>query len=54
VKKQLMVSLDEDTIEALRRIAVRKGLLCRRGPGAPVKRGNISMLLVQLAREATE
>jgi hypothetical protein len=53
-KRQLLLTLDEETIEALRRLALARGFICKRGPGAPVNRGSITKLLEALAQEAPE
>jgi hypothetical protein len=50
-KRLLTIYVDDDTVETLRRLAVRHGLVCKTGPGAPISRGNISELLIKLARE---
>ncbi len=50
-KRQLLVNLDERTIETLRAMAIRRGMVCLRGPGAPLGRGNVTQLLTTLAEE---
>ena len=53
-KRTLVLQVDDFTVEALRMVAARRGLICKRGPGAPLARGNISGLVMRLAREGFE
>jgi len=47
----LTLQLDADTVEGLRQMATRRGLLVKRGPRANQGSGSISQLLRQLVQE---
>ena len=49
--RSLTVLLDLDTIEGLRCIAARRGLIAKRGPSAGKQQGSITQLLQQLVKE---
>lgn len=50
MKKQLSVRLDEEIIEKLRRLAEKRGYICKNAPDL-AGRGNISRLLTHIANE---
>jgi hypothetical protein len=53
-RRLLTIYVDDFTVETLRAVAVERGLVCKHGPGALTQRGNISKLLIEIAREYAE